>query len=332
MENDPVLHIKDKILKSGRIAITSHLRPDGDSISTGLALFYMGQLLGKEMAVINEDETPIPFNLLHGADEIKIGQIPSQGFDLVILLECANVSRSGQKKVNNYFKINIDHHHSNDYYADINWVLPQASAVAEMVYTLGERLNLKFTAQIADLLYCGIVSDTGSFQFSNTTARSFEVCSHLIKKGATPTRISELLFHNNPPEKIKLLGKVLSTLQMNEKNNIAIITMFKKDLQSLNLDKIDTEDITSLARSIKDVQVVLFYKEIEKDKFRVSVRSKGNADAAWIAEHFGGGGHFHAAGFTAVGKYKELIKEIPIQVDRLITQIQSKSKAKKFYS
>ncbi|MBS3818727.1 DHH family phosphoesterase [bacterium] len=332
METESVSLIKDKILQSHRIAITSHLRPDGDSICTGLALFFLGKLLGKKTAIINKDQTPFPFNHLPDADKIKIGQIPPTGFDMVILLECANVSRSGQINVDNYFKINIDHHHSNDYFADINWVDPQASAVAELVYFLGEKLNINFTPQIADYLYCAIVSDTGSFQFSNTTARSFEVCNRLIKKGATPTRISEFLYNNNPPEKIKLLGRVLSTLKMNEKKNIAIITMFKKDLHSLNLDKIDTEDITSLARSIKDVQMVLFFKEIEKDKFRVSIRSKGTADAAWVAEHFGGGGHFHAAGFTAAGKYKDLVKKIPVQVDHLLTEIQKKSKTKKAYS
>jgi phosphoesterase RecJ-like protein len=107
---------------------------------------------------------------------------------------------------------------------------------------------------------------------------------------------------------------------MNEKGNIAMITMFKKNLDSLNLKEIDTEDIITLARSISAVEMVLFYKEIKEDTFRVSLRSKGGASAAFIAEHFGGGGHLHAAGFTVTGKYDRLIKEIPETVDKLLKE------------
>ncbi len=318
MLNDPIQSISQKILGSRSIVITSHLRPDGDSICTSLALYFMGKNLDKEMAIINKDSTPFPFNHFPDSEKIEIGQIPAQGFDLVILLECANVSRSGQVNLENYFKINIDHHHSNDYYADIDWVDPAASAVAEMAYDLGEKLNVNFTPKIANHLYCGILSDTGSFQFSNTRAKAFEVCFKLINHGADPIETSERLFNNNPPEKIKLLGHVLSTLLMNEKGNIAMITMFKKYLKSLNLREIDTEDITTLARSIKGVEIVLFFKEIKKDTFRVSLRSKGVANAALIAEHFGGGGHIHAAGFTVQGKYENLLKEIPETVDKIL--------------
>lgn len=318
MKNDPADLICQKILDSKRIVVTSHLRPDGDSICTGLALAFIGELLGKEVEIINRDKTPFPLNNIPDIEKIKIGQIPAQGFDLVILLECANVSRSGQENLNNYFKINIDHHHSNDYYADINWVDPEASAVAEMIYTLGEKLNIQFTPNIANHLYCAIVSDTGSFQFSNTSSRSFEVCHELIDHGASSIQIAEFLFNNNSPEKIKLLGHVLSTLQMNNKGNIATITMFNEHLDSLHLKEVDTEDIITLARSIKGVQMVLFFKEIEKDTFRVSLRSKGMMNAAYVAENFGGGGHVHAAGFTVTGEYTKLIKEIPETVAHLL--------------
>jgi phosphoesterase RecJ-like protein len=315
---DPVDLIAKKIRESQHIAVTSHLRPDGDSICTGLALYFMGKSLGKNIALFNKDNTPIPFNYFPDIEHITIGQIPPGKFDIVILLECANVSRSGQVYLNETFKINIDHHHSNDYYGDINWVDPDSPAVACMAHTLGEKLGIEFTPQISNHLYCGIVSDTGSFQFSNTKAQSFEVSYKLIKHGANPIKISEMLFNNNSPEKVKLLGQVLSTLTMNKKGNIAVITMFKKNLEDLNLKEIDTEDITTLARSIKDVEMVLFFKEMEKDTYRVSLRSKGKANSAMVAEHFGGGGHQHAAGFTVSGKYEQLIRDIPRSVEKLI--------------
>ena len=320
MNNKTLDLIAEKILESQRIVITSHLRPDGDSICTGLALYFMGKGLGKEVAVINKDRTPVPFNHFPDVELIEIGLIPPDRFDVVILLECANISRSGQINLDDYFKINIDHHHSNDYYGDINWVDPDAPAVACMAYDLGVKLGIDFTPQMADHLYCAIVSDTGCFQFSNTKAKSFEVSYELIKLGAKPINVSELLFNNNSPEKIKLLGQVLSTLKMNKRGNIAIITMFKKDLEDLNLKEIDTEDITTLARSIKGVDIVLFFKEMDKDTFRISLRSKGDANSAKVAEHFGGGGHLHAAGFTVTGKYEKLLEEIPESVDNLLQE------------
>ncbi|MFQ6069491.1 MAG: bifunctional oligoribonuclease/PAP phosphatase NrnA [Candidatus Aminicenantales bacterium] len=321
MENETISRIANKIYESERIVITSHLRPDGDSICTSLALSFMGQQLGKVAEIINKENTPFPFNTFPDAERIKIGEIPPGKFDIAILLECANVMRSGQKNLDNYFKINIDHHYTNDHYADINWVEPQASAVGEMVYFLGEKLGIKFTKQIAQNLYAAIVSDTGSFQFSNTTARALDVCHRLIKVGADSTQVSEMLFNNNPPQKIKLLGQVLSTLRMNKKGNIAIITMFREFLESLRLKEIDTEDITTLARSIKGVHLVLFFKEVAENTFRISLRSKGKTNAAFIAEHFGGGGHPHAAGFTVRGDYGKLLEEVSTRVEELLEKI-----------
>ncbi len=317
--NDELLNlIAKKIKESRKIAVISHLRPDGDSICTSLALYFMGQQLNKQISVYIKDLIPIPFNNFPDIEVIQIGPFQKDTYDSIILLECANVSRSGHKNLDDYFKINIDHHHSNDYYADINWVDPDAAAVACMVYKLGKKLNIHFTKRIATQLYSAVVSDTGSFQFSNTQAEAFKICYELVNHGAVPIKVSDMLFNNNPPEKIKLLGKVLSTLQLSPEGNIAVITMLQDHLRSLNLQQIDTEDITTCARSIKGVKVVLFFKEMEENIFRVSIRSKENANSAEIAECFGGGGHLHAAGFTVEGPYAKLIEQIPKKVNTII--------------
>jgi phosphoesterase RecJ-like protein len=318
MSADTLHRIKTTILESKKIAVLSHLRPDGDSVCSSLALKNIGEILGKTMTVVIKDRLPFPFNNFPDVSQIHIGELPPADYDCVILLECANVARSGQTGLENLFKINIDHHHSNDFYADINWVDPEAAAVACLIFRLGEELGITLTPQIATQLYSAIVSDTGSFQFSNTNAKAFKTCYKLVEFGAVPIQVSEMLFHNNPWEKIKLLGQVLSTLQLNPEGNIAVISMFKRFLDDLNLREIDTEDITTLARSIKGAQLVLFFKEMEPDTFRVSVRSKASANAALVAEHFGGGGHLHAAGFTVTGLHHELIKHIPQTVNRLL--------------
>jgi phosphoesterase RecJ-like protein len=318
MGADPRLQIASRIRESRRIAVTSHLRPDGDSLCTGLALARMGELMGKTVTIINRDNTPFPFCLFPAAGVIRIGQIRAADFDTVILLECADVSRSGQEGLTGAFKINIDHHYSNSPYADINWIDPEAAAVGEMVFELCCHLGIEPTPEIADHLYCAIVSDTGSFQFSNTTAKALAACASLAKLGASPIRVSEQLFNNNRPEKVKLLGRVLSTLTMNEKGNIAIISMFMRDLETLHLTEVDTEDITTLARSIKGTEMVMFFKEMGRETFRISLRSKGQANAARVAEHFGGGGHIHASGFTVYGPYERLIHEVPKTVEALL--------------
>jgi phosphoesterase RecJ-like protein len=318
MGTDPRELIAARIKASRRLAVTSHLRPDGDSLCTALALSLMAGLLGKDMAVVNHDPTPVPFSGFPELAGIRIGQIRAADFDTVVLLECADVSRSGHTGLDGAFMINIDHHYSNTPYADINWIDPEAPAVGEMVFDLSRFLGVTPTPEIAEHLYCAVVSDTGCFQFSNTTPRALAAATALARLGASPIRVAEKLYNNNRPEKIQLLGRVLSTLTMNGKGNIAVISMFRRDMESLGLKDVDTEDMTTLARSIKGVEMVMFFKEMEPEMFRVSLRSKGGANAARVAEHFGGGGHIHASGFTVYGPYDRLIREVPATVETLL--------------
>ena len=310
--------IAERIKASGRIAVTSHLRPDGDSLCTARALALMGNLLGKIVTIVNHDPTPLPFSGFPDLAGIRIGQIRGSDFDTVVLLECADVSRSGQEGLEGVFKINIDHHHSNSPYANINWIDPEAPAVGEMVFELSGPLGIRPTPEIAENLYCAIASDTGSFQFSNTTPRALAAATELARLGASPLHVAEKLYYNNSPEKIKLLGRVLSTLTMNGRGTIAVISMFKRDAEALHLREVDTEDITTLARSIKGVEMVMFFKEMGPETYRVSLRSKGGTNAARVAEHFGGGGHIHASGFTVFGPYERLVREVPAIVENLL--------------
>ncbi|MDD8020397.1 MAG: bifunctional oligoribonuclease/PAP phosphatase NrnA [Acidobacteriota bacterium] len=312
------VEIARKIIASKNVAITIHLRPDGDAIYTSLALAGMIELLGKKVQVVSHDPFPFPFFEFSETKRIKIGQIDPVDLDLVILLECADVTRSGQTKIGRLPKINIDHHYSNSPFGDLNWIDPQASAVGEMVYGLAAPLGIKITPEIAVFLYSAIFSDTGSFQFSNTTGQTFEVCHQLVESGASPNAVAEKLLNNNSPSKIKLLGRILSTLQLNEAGNMALITMLIRDREEFGFKEVDIEDATTLARSIKGVEMVIFFKEISPGEFRVSLRSKGQTNAALAAEKFGGGGHVNAAGFTVYGQLEELLKRIPGEIEDLL--------------
>ncbi len=301
--------IAEKLKNSHKIAITSHIRPDGDSIGSGLALYLMLKKMGKEVRYINKDIPQPPLTLFPHFEVIEYGDIYPQEFDVVVLIECSTEERSGQKNLNKYFRILIDHHLSNEEQVELNWVNPKESAVAIMIYELSKYLNVEIDKEIATLLYSGIVSDTGGFRFTNVNAKAFRVSSELIEKGANPIEVNRLLFENYTPQKVKLISKVLSTLETFFDDKAAFITMYKSFLDDLKLTDVETEDIVTIVRSIRKVKIVAFLKENDDGTFRVSLRSRDNVDSSKIAEKFGGGGHMHASGFYSQKKASE-IKEI----------------------
>jgi phosphoesterase RecJ-like protein len=303
--------IAEKISQARTIAISSHVRPDADSIGSGLALSLMLKQLGKDVHYRNVDHAPHPINQLPGYGDISFRQIHPDPFDLVILIEGGSEERTGQKNLKNYFSINIDHHVTSSDDANINWVVPEAAAVGELVYELGLELNMTFSRDIAFNLYAAIASDTGSFKYSNTTAASLAIASDLATRGGfPPCEVSNMLFNSNPYEKIQMLTKVLSTLELTLDERVAMIDFQRSFLEHLSLKDIETEDIIAIARSIKGVQVLLFFKEIADNYYRISIRSRDNFSARQIARVFNGGGHHHAAGFFYRGELAAAKKEI----------------------
>ncbi len=311
--------IAEKIRLARTMAISSHVRPDADSIGSGLALYLMLEQMGKAPAFFNTDRAPYPISKLPGYVNIRYGQIHPQAFDLVFLIEGNSEERTGQKNLRDYFRIHIDHHAVVDNNADISWVVPEAAAVGELVYELGMEMDVEFSRDIAFNLYAAIAADTGSFKYSNTTPASLAIASDLARRGGfSPFEVSNLLFNSNPPEKIHMLTRVLSTLEMALDGRVAMIHFQRDFLDRLSLKDIETEDIITIARSIDGVHVLLFFKEIADDYFRVSIRSRDDFSARQIAQAFQGGGHHHAAGFfyrgSLAGAKKEIMKLIAAQL------------------
>jgi bifunctional oligoribonuclease and PAP phosphatase NrnA len=303
--------IADKIRLARTMAITSHVRPDADSIGSGLALYLMLRQMGKTPSFFNTDRAPYPISQLPGYENIHLGQIHPQPFDLVILIEGGSEERTGQKHLKDYFSINIDHHASSSDDADINWVVPGAAAVGELIYELGLEMAVDFSRDIAFNLYAAIAADTGSFKYSNTTPASLAVAADLaVKGGFAPHEVSNLLFNSNPQEKIRMLTRVLSTLEMALGDRVAMIDFQRDFLTHISLKDIETEDIIAIARSIDGVRVLLFFKEIADDYFRVSIRSRDDFSARQVAQAFEGGGHHHAAGFFYRGDLASAKREI----------------------
>lgn len=297
--------------KSQRIAITCHIRPDADCIGSGLALYFILKQLGKDVHFYNIDRSPFPLTELPGYDVIEFGQIYPEPFDIVILIEGGTRDRTGMSNLDKYYTINIDHHATSSRCCNLNWVVPAAAAAGELVYDLADEFPVQWTRDIGFNLYAAVSSDTGSFRYSNTTAKVLEIASRLVKKcNFTPLEVSDLLFNSNQLEKVQMIQKVLSTLELRAENKVAMITFHRNFLTRLSLKDIETEDVISIARSILGVDVTLFFKEIEDNHFRVSIRSRGNICSQEIARTFNGGGHPHAAGFFYKGEIEKAKNDI----------------------
>ncbi len=301
-----------KVIKQAkRIAISSHVRPDADSVGSGLALYLMLKQIGKEVHYFNTDKAPYPLTQLPGYGRIHLRQVYPDPFDVLVLVEGGTEDRTGQTHLEEYFTINIDHHATSAYDSNINWVEPRAAAVGELIYELGRELGIKFDRDIGFNLYAAISSDTGSFKYSNTTYKSLHIASQLVKTcGFAPEDVSNLLFYSNHIEKVKMIQKVLSTLELHLEKRVAIIYFKREFLETLSLKDIETEDVISIARSIMGVDVTMFFKEIEDKFFRVSIRSRDDISSQKVAREFKGGGHDHAAGFFYQGNIEDAKKDV----------------------
>lgn len=303
--------VADVIDKSERIAISSHIRPDADSIGSGLALYLILKQLEKDVHYYNIDRAPFPLTELPGFDAIEYRQIYPQSFDMVILVEGGTEERSGMSNLGDYFTINIDHHATSALCCDLNWVIPDAAAAGELIYELALELGIQLTRDIGFNLYAAISSDTGSFKYSNTSARSLRIAAQLVKKcHFTPVEVSDILFYSNHIEKVRMIQRVLSTLELHLNQKVAMIDFRREFLRRLALKDIETEDVISIARSIRGVEVTLFFKEIGDNYYRISIRSRGEISSQEVAKVFKGGGHTHAAGFFYRGNIEAAKLEI----------------------
>ncbi|MEW6366511.1 MAG: bifunctional oligoribonuclease/PAP phosphatase NrnA [Acidobacteriota bacterium] len=303
--------IAEVMRRGSRFMLTSHRRPDGDSIGSELAIAFTLEQLGKEAVIRNRDPHPSAYRRIPGVDRILVGDCPEgEVFDAVFVIECTEVERPGLSHLDRYFLINIDHHSKNRMFANLNWVDTAACAVGEMIYRLVRHLGVRLTPEIATALYVSISTDTGFFHFSNTNARTFEVCAELAKAGADPAYVADALTDHNRPGQIQLLGRCLSRLELHWDLRAATIALFLSDLAEIEVTEGDTENIINYPRSIDGIDVAVFYKEIAPGDFRVGFRSKTDFDVAALAAEFGGGGHAQASGCSVSGSYEEVRRKV----------------------
>jgi len=298
------------IEKHGRFAITSHIRPDGDSMGSSLALCWILRGLGKDAEVIMCDTVPHSYSKLPGAEGVRVVKDVDREYDAVFVIECSDVTRPGLPGLKDQFVVNIDHHSTTVLFGNLNWIDSTAAAVGEMIYNLAKAIGAKITPEISSCVYAALLTDTGSFHFSNTTERTFKIASELVRHGAQPAKLSQAIFYNYPYAKVQLTGAVLSTLQRDESGRIAWITMSKDALENTGATEDDSDGIITYPLTIGDVEAVAFFRELSSSTYRISLRSKNRVNVARVAESFGGGGHANAAGFTIKADYEALSREV----------------------
>ncbi|MGE0887382.1 MAG: bifunctional oligoribonuclease/PAP phosphatase NrnA [Blastocatellales bacterium] len=298
------------IEKHERFAITSHIRPDGDSLGSSIALCWILKGLKKDAEVIMCDQVPLAYSKLPGADEVRVVKDIDRDYDGVFVIECSDVTRPGLASLKDQFVVNIDHHSTTALFGDLNWIDSTAAAVGEMIYNLAKAIGAKITPEIASCVYAALLTDTGSFHFSNTTERTFKIASELVRHGAQPAKLSQAIFYSYPYAKVCLAGEVLSTLNRDETGRIAWITMTREAMERAGATEDDSDGIINYPLTVGDVEAVAFFRELSNSTYRISLRSKNRVNVARVAEHFGGGGHANAAGFTIHAKYDELSLEV----------------------
>jgi phosphoesterase RecJ-like protein len=303
-----------------RFAITTHVRPDGDGVGSSLGLCWLLRSLGKSAEVIVSDGVPPAYQSLPGSAEIRRVEKIDSEYDAIFIIECSDMERPGIRGLENEFTVNIDHHATSEHFGTINWIDSTASAVGEMIYNLCKAIGGRITREIAECVYMALVTDTGSFHFSNTTERTLKVASELIKAGVKPAQISEAVYNNYPWSRIELMRQVLATVKRDPSGRVAWLRQTLAMKENAGAIDGDNNGFVNIPLAARDVVAVVYMREVARDEYRVSLRSKGNINVARIAESFGGGGHRNAAGLRIEGdwdvKEQEIVAAVIAAVDK----------------
>lgn len=310
-----VENIEKELLNAKKIAIAGHIRPDGDCIGSCTALYlYLSECrkdLGIEQIDVYLEPFGQEFNILSGTDKIRHTYDYDESYDVFISLDCSSLDRIGHAI--RYFDsakrtICIDHHITNDNYADINHVVAGASSTCEVLYNLMD--DKRINKDIAQSIYIGIVHDTGIFKHSNTSDKTMEIAAKLIKKGINFGRLIDETFIQKTYTQLQILGRCLmeSTLLLDGKVIFSSIDHNVLDFYQAKFS--DLDGIIDHLRTAKGCEVAVFVYETGINEYKISLRSNGIVDVSKIAHYFGGGGHVKAAGCTMTGSVNDIINNL----------------------
>ncbi len=319
MKNNCNLADIAEVLKSRqRFVVMSHARPDGDALGCTLAMALCLRQLGKDVTAWNEDGVPDKFHYLPGWEMVAKPAEP-QRFEVAIVLDNATKIRAGkavEAVTHADVWINLDHHVTNEGYGDLNFINSTAPATGQILFELFRGHELPLTYEMADNLFVALSTDTGSFQYPNTTARTYEIAAELIRIGVNVGELSQKMYESHPRRRLELLRALLNVLRFTSKDRVASFALSAETVQKLGTQPEDTEGLIDTIRAIDGVIAAAFFEEIGDGRVRASLRSKSpKIDVSKVCAQFGGGGHTLAAGARIKGTLAEVQENVLQAID-----------------
>ena len=304
----------EAIRRHKRFVVSSHINPEGDALGSALALAALLKRLGKRATVTTDGGIPETFKFFPRLAPVAGKFTPALKADVAITVDVPVLERLGcMRKLfeQTPLTVNIDHHVSNQRFADINWVDPKAAAVGEMIYRLYRAFRIQPTREEALCLYVSIVTDTGSFKYMSTTPEVHRIASDLIARGVSPLQVSQDLYECHQPKDLRFLGAVLRNLRILPDGKIAWLEIPHAQFKSFRPGPEIADELVNYPRSVRTAEVAFVLKQETNDgKIRISFRSKGRVDVNRIARQFGGGGHMAASGCTIEGTLPQARKKV----------------------
>ena len=301
-----VLREKDRFL------VSCHENPEGDAIGSELALALALRKMGKTATVLNAD--PVPANLLFlpGADTVVFDEDGSK-YDVAVVVDCGSPERTG--RVGHELRkcpllVNIDHHRTNGDMGELALVDPDAAATGLLIHRVLSAMGYEICLDVATNIYVAVLTDTGSFHYGSSSPEAFEVAGEMVRRGVDPWAVAEQVYETQSAHRLRLLGRVLDSLEVSADGRVACITTMREDLREFASGKDALEGFINYPRSIVGVEVAVSFRDEEGGVFRVSFRSKGRVDVSAVAARFGGGGHRNAAGCTVPGTLADVKKRV----------------------
>ncbi len=295
------MQLDEHIEGAKSIGIAGHVNPDGDSVGSTLAVYNYIRTYYPEISVdIYLEQIPKIFAFLQNSADIRLPGSKTEDYDLFIVLDCADLARIG-KCADNFKRAKktlcIDHHVSNQAFADENLIVPDASSASELVYTVLDEERI--TKEIAECIYTGIIHDTGVFQYSCTSKSTMDIAGRLMEKGINYSEIVDKTFYEKLFKQNKILGQALLNSRLYEKERCVATVLTKEEMKQYDISQRHLEGIVSQLRYTKEAEVAIFLYELEPGIYKASTRCKGDeVDLSVIAVKFHGGGHKKAAGFS----------------------------------
>src|SRR4249919_1428423 len=316
--SDDLKAVAGALRSHDRFLLVTHENPDGDALGSLLAAKLGLESLGKDIAMYLTGDAPLPKEYSFMPLDGLMRELPADaGERVVVALDCANRERIGQDTAfvdDAPLTVNIDHHQDNSRFGDVNVVVADASSTSEVLRDLLAELDVKLTPEIAEALYVALVTDTGRFQYANTTAKAFRLAAELVDAGADVHRVFQVVYESVEFAKLKLLARVLERAQVYEGGRLVVSYLLRSDFTELNAAEAYSEGLIDTLRAAEGADMVALIREpprAGRPARRVSLRaSTDELDVSAIARKSGGGGHRQAAGFSSDASIEEITRFI----------------------